>query len=475
MKRPANILWIVSDHQVHATRPTALRLPPLQQKLAQCGVTFTQAKSVLPVCSPARASMLNGLYPHAHGLTENDGRFGGRSGLDPKDWMIHQPFINAGYQCAWFGKWHVDNNRSAQEYGFEGFSLPGYGYPYDQDIYREYLSRQKIQEPVVEIEIPGESGIPCGTEIALCDQATWFDFEAGVAKLKGSVEAHEAFFVTNLASRWLKKVNNKPFFVRIDTWGPHPPYVVGDPFIDAIASNEVQLPQNFYSNLKKRPKHHSDYRDYWHDTLNLDGSSWHLMYRRALEHGNLIESALCGLLSQIDLDNTLVIFNSDHGDAVGSNGAVANKGGLMVEATMQIPLQMAGIGLPRGVRCDELVSNLDLVPTIFSLCESAKEKTFHGVNLFPLARQTAQNQRKGLLTQHYGLHQPVVQRAWYENQWKLVVQPDGFKELYDLSADPNEINNLVQVEEFKERCNTMYDHLLKKMSELNDPAISLYQ
>ena len=78
MIRRPNVLWIVSDHQIYASRPPGFRGFPLQNRLAELGVSFDRAHTVLPICSPARASILTGVYPHAHGLTENDGRFGGR-------------------------------------------------------------------------------------------------------------------------------------------------------------------------------------------------------------------------------------------------------------------------------------------------------------------------------------------------------------------------------------------------------------
>ena len=122
MDKP-NVLWIVADHQVHATRPPGFSAFPLQQALRRLGTEFQRAYSVLPICSPARASMLTGLYPHAHGLTENDGRFGGRAGLEKEDWMIQHALGDAGYRCGWFGKWHVSNQVSALDFGFDGYSL----------------------------------------------------------------------------------------------------------------------------------------------------------------------------------------------------------------------------------------------------------------------------------------------------------------------------------------------------------------
>jgi arylsulfatase A-like enzyme len=466
-----NILWIVSDHQIHASKPPGLDAFPLQSRLSLLGIEFKRAYSVLPVCSPARASMLTGLYPHAHGLTENDGRFGGREGLDSSDWMIHHALQHAGYRCGWFGKWHVNNHKSAIDYGFEGFSMPGYGYPYASDAYREYLQRADLSEPVARIEIAGESGLTVGSEVRMTHAKSWFDYESGVACLAGSARAHEACFVADEARRWIESVDGQPFFARVDTWGPHPPYLLAKPFHGMLDDRAIELPANFNSELEFRPRHHRDYRDYWRSTLGLDTGGWRRMYQRALEHVILVETALCDLLEKIDLDNTLVIFNCDHGDAVGSNGGVANKGGLMVEATMQIPLLIAGPGISGGQIRGQLVSQLDLVPTILEICGIDAESPLHGMSLAPLIGDDSSAWRQGLMTQHYGLHEPIQQRAWYQQQWKLVMQPDGYRELYDLEHDAGELENLAGLPQYQQKLGSLQQQLARAMSDVSDTSL----
>lgn len=473
MSATPNILCIVTDHQVQVPNPAIRDLFPLQAELAGRGVSFERAYSVLPVCSPARASMLTGLYPHAHGLTENDGRFGGRDGLDPSDWTIQHALTGVGYRCGWFGKWHVDNRRSAQDYGYEGYSLPGYGYPYGTDAYRDYLDRQDLEAPVATVEIAGESGIGPGERIDMCVAPNWYDYESGSAVLDGPAQTHEAFFIADLAARWLDSLDDQPFFLRVDTWGPHPPYILAEPYLDRVAALDPGLPTNFDTDLAHRPEHHRDYRDYWQTTLELDTTGWRKLYYRALEHALLVESALLGLLDRVDLDNTLVIFTSDHGDAVGSNGGVANKGGLMVEATLRIPLLMAGAGLPAGETRRPLVSNLDLVPTLLDACGIEPPQALHGESLMPIARHGAETVRQGLMTEHYGLHVPVAQRAWYRDDYKLVVQEDGFCELYDLARDPGELSNLVQDSACAERLDRMRAGLRQAMLAIGDDAARL--
>jgi arylsulfatase A-like enzyme len=478
MGRPPNIIWMVADHQAYANRPSLPRVNRLQARLAEEGVRFTRARSVLPICSPARASMLTGLYPHAHGLTENDGRFGGRAGLDSSDRLILGPLLKAGYRCAWFGKWHVDNQRSAVDYGFEGFSLPGYGYPYASDAYAAYLEHEGLSPPVAVIEMSGESGLPPGARIALTEVDQWFDYESGAAHLDGPARAHESYFLVALVRSWLESVGETPFFLRIDPWGPHPPYLSAPPFQGILDPDVIEPPANLRFDLAGRPAHHLRYRDYWRATLGLDEQGWRHLTAAALEHVALVEDALAGLLNFLEerelSQETLVVFTADHGDAVGSNGGVCNKGGLMVEETMGIPLLLRGPGVPNGEVCDHLVSNLDIVPTILRFCGPDDELGCQGRSLLETDGRLASRGREGFMAQHYGLHESIVQRAYYRDHWKLVVQEDGFAELYDLRDDPYEMCNRAVSSEQRPKLESMWAGLLASMAETgdNDPRLA---
>lgn len=425
--------------------------------------------------------MLTGIYPHRHGLTENDGRFGGRTGLDLDDWLVHWPLTEAGYRCGWFGKWHLDKQRSAQEYGFEGFSLPDYGYPYASPEYRAYLNRAGLDAPAAVIDMSGESGRPAGSRIALTETTDWFDFEAGVALLDGPAEAHEAFFVARLAADWIRSVGDEPFFLRVDPWGPHPPYILADPFIGLLEEGEVDAwtSPNATIDLNQRPEHHRAYRDYWLDTLGLDRDGWRRMSAAALAHAAMVESALSTVLDAIDEvdagDRTIVIFMADHGDAVASNGGVANKGSLMVEETMRIPLLIRGPDFKPGAVSDALVSSMDLAPTILEMCGIRNDNDMDGLSLVGIANDKSPPWRKGLMAEHYGLHERIVQRAYYESRWKLVAQQDGFQELYDLDADPYETSNVAGLSFHRQTLCHMKAGLVAAAVASKDKEIELFK
>ena len=447
MSRP-NILWMVADHQAFANRNVDPEAFPLQTRLRRLGTELTRAYTVLPICSPARASMLTGLYPHTHGLTENDGRFGGRAELDAGDHLIQQDFAAAGYRCGWFGKWHLNHETSATDHGFEGFSLPGYGYPYGTSEYREYLARYHDGPLWVEIESSGESKRAPGDRVDLTAENSWYDYEAGTANIHGPQEVHEAFFLADMAADWIEGLGkDEPFFLRVDTWGPHPPYTIPTGFDSPLKDSTGSLAENLNHDLSTRPQHHADYRNQWRKELREDAFDWALLSRRAAEHCILVEHALTGLLDHLEatgkLENTIVVYCADHGDAVASNGGVMNKGSLMVEETMRIPLLLAGPCIPGGRQSDTLIGNVDLAPTLLELAGVKTGQVMQGRSAAGDLRGTAQAPfRERLMVAHYGLHVPILQRGLYWKNLKYVIQPDGFEELYDLLSDPCEMTNL---------------------------------
>lgn len=415
--------------------------------------------------------MLTGLYPHNHGLTENDGRFGGRGELNERDVLFTEAFRREGYRCGWFGKWHLSHNQSARVFGFEGWSLPGYGYPYGTPEYADYLQRKELPDPIVSVELPGESRTPATTHINLRTQSDWFDYEAGTAVLKAPAETHEAYFLTHMAGEWLQNLDkDERFFLRVDPWGPHPPYIVPKNHQALFDKKASPVSPNLTYDLNNRPSHHRDYRDYWQNALPKEALDHRLMARRALGQAQVIEMALVGLVNKLTelglLDDTVIVFTADHGDAVGSNGGTLNKGGLMVEETMRIPMYISGAGIQAGKTHCEPVANIDLAPTLAELCGVHSEPG-DGESLLPLMNGGCLS-RPGLMAEHYGLHEHLPQRAWYEGDWKLILQADRFAELYNLAEDPAEMLNHADDPAHRDRMTLMHRNLIAEMNRTND-------
>ena len=113
--RPKNILLLWTDQQradtVGPDKDSRLRMPHLE-RLAATGALFRQAYCAQPVCSPARASVLTGVYPHAHGVIDN------KIDLRPDVPTIAELLQPAGYACGYIGKWHLGHETRAQR-GFD--------------------------------------------------------------------------------------------------------------------------------------------------------------------------------------------------------------------------------------------------------------------------------------------------------------------------------------------------------------------
>ena len=114
---------------------------------------------------------------------------------------------------------------------------------------------------------------------------------------------------------------------------------------------------------------------------------------------------------------------------------------------------------------------MDIVATIADLCGLGKEQHLDAESLLPLLVQPSANDwRDTLMVEHYGLHVPLFQRALLGERYKLVVQQDGFEELYDLYNDPAELVNLAGCESHRETLAEMRTALAASMRRLDDDS-----
>ena len=118
-----NIVWLLTDHHVfahHMSLPGPGPVLATHDRIAVEGVRFTQAQSICPLCTPARASMLTGVYPHRHGMVMNNGDCGSRLDFEPEQRLFSHYLRQAGYRVGYFGKWHAGDVRGPGDYEFEG-------------------------------------------------------------------------------------------------------------------------------------------------------------------------------------------------------------------------------------------------------------------------------------------------------------------------------------------------------------------
>ena len=458
MSKP-NIVWLMSDHMLYAHHKALTGYPqlPTYDRLASEGIAFDNAFSVCPLCQPARASMLTGVYPHRHGMLLNDGHLGVRRDFEPDQRLFSHYLRDAGYRAGYFGKWHAGLERNAQDYGFEGFSCHSYGHPYWSDEYAAYLDEKNLPQAEITVEWWIANPDWQGRTIRLVDFPKPYEFPHLLMESSGilntPVETHEAYFLSHLATRWLEDVAEcgEPFCLRVDPWGPHHPFWVGEPFLNTVDPMSLPPYPSFGSELEHRPASHRkllESRKGWETWRTWDDFRWFVA--RAHEHATLVDTAMGQVVSALDrlglAENTIVIYTVDHGGGLGSNGLLIDKGWFMTDETVRIPMVIRWPGqVEAGSRTDKLVMNMDLVPTVLEAAQAQQPSPMDGTSLLSLCQELTQvSWRDDLMLQHHGhYNESHFQRQLRYDRYKYVAHLDDLDELYDLTTDPYELNNLV--------------------------------
>jgi arylsulfatase A-like enzyme len=482
-KKPFNIVWLIQDHVTwkHYQGTTGPK-PELRtyDRIVARGTDFNKAYTVVPLCGPARGSLLTGVYPHKHGIITNGVKLSLQAQKDSNTGTFNSYLLEQGYRTAHFGKWHAGNG-IAQDCDFEGYSLPGYGNPYGSPEYAAYLKQYNLPEPIVDIE-----WTPYGEplkNVRLMEKGIDPSPTKGIGHtstgiLKTPKETAEAFFLSKLASNWLEKraEDGDPFVLRVDLWGPHHPYLVAEPFKDSINPKEIPEYPNFHHDFSDRPDYHKRDREEWRErTGHTTWAEWQPIVARAYEHFSLTDAALGEVLDTLErtglLDNTIVIYTADHGDILASNGGLFDKDSMLTEETMSIPLAISWPGVTKGDTMEDvLVCNMDIVPTVLEMAGLPIPAHMDGKSLVSLLKGTEEGGwREDLMAEHFGhKNHHSIQRVLYWENYKYVAHLDDSDELYDLKEDPFELKNLILEPLLKPVLNQIQGRLASRMKEFDD-------
>lgn len=394
-----NIVLVLTDQQQAAMLGSAghpTLHTPAMDRLAAEGSRFAQAFCTSPQCSPSRASLLTGRYPHATGVLGNipETRFG------PPRLPPHLPSLGMllgqeGYHTAYFGKWHLgaagaaDSNPTA--YGFE-----------------HYVPTRPHPEHEAEDDLAADA----------------------------------AAYLAGYAGR-------RPLLLMASFNDPHGVYALRQ-VTRPLDGRALPLPASFADDLATKPVAQRVYRDEDQPAaLPLDEETAHrylAWYACMVERADgYLSRILAALDARPDLAaNTIVIFASDHGDLACAH-RLPFKGPCMYEELMRVPLLIRGPGLARGTVCHELVTLADLLPTVCELAGLDIPDGLHGRSLRPLlcGEILAAPWRDAVIGQYHGKqHWACPIRMIRTATHKLTLYRTGERELYDLAVDPDELHNL---------------------------------
>jgi arylsulfatase A-like enzyme len=442
-----NVLFVLCDD----LRPDALgcygskhvRTPHID-RLAKEGVRFANTFCTTSLCSPSRASILSGLYAHAHGVTDNFTEYPGSLRSFPS--ALHEE----GYATAYFGKYHMGENNDDPRPGFDVFVthkgqgkyfdtewnlngrerrvIPGYYTTVVTDMALDWLKQQKPDQPwcaFIGHKAPHSFYTPepkyehSFDDIRVPYPATAFQLEGKPA--------------------WIKQ--------RLHTW-----HGIYGPLFDW----RKKFPDD-------RPEAVKDFENmvhgYWGTVLSVDDSIARL--RAWLEETG-------------QLDNTLLVFMGDNGLLEGEHGMVDKR--TAHEPSIRIPLIIRSPRLTqKGEKVvSQQVLTVDLAPSLLELCGAKPLENVHGRSFVKLLTQGDADWRRSWFY-HYNYEKqfpytPNV-RAVRTDEWKYIHYPHGdggpdrhLEELYHLRDDPGETRNLAQKPEFAPKVQAMRKELERLMS-----------
>jgi len=469
-------------------------MPNTLSMIAGRGITFNRYYVSYPLCCPSRVSLLTGRYAHNHNVRGNVQPNGGYTGFKFRGAYTHNLATwlqGAGYRTIHIGKF-----------------LNGYGdEPHDNgtDVPPGWSAWHSVLKADTHHYFYGYTLNDNGTlDGPFGDSGSWDTREYGERDYFGcpttTIEDKPCFYETDVLSRiayeeLIGTSPEQPFYLQLDYTAPH-----GDfrrPAGPEPAPRHYTLfdgapfphsrEQGFNEgNVSDKPRF---IREAPYLSLN-DIHAYRVYYQkalaslRALDDG--VKTVLDTLGSQHRLRNTYVIFTSDNGFFYGEHRLTGGKF-LAYESATHLPLLIRGPGIKPGTATGQLAGNIDLAPTILELAGVTPDKSVDGTSLVPFFRDPSLRTRRPLLFESFvetndvnanggesGEQTPtytpgpaarkasasrggatasiIAPPKDYEGirlgPYKYIEWPNGEKELYDITKDPFELNNIVKVPNF---------------------------
>jgi choline-sulfatase len=462
MNRP-NFLIIFPDQQrydhIGAYAPGGDT--PNVDGLARMGCTFTRAYTSCPLCSPARASMMTGRYPHAVGVPTNTGEAvpGPRQG----EVLVSQILTGAGYRCGYSGKWHISRGP------IEPWGFADVGGNHNQ--YHEWCRQAGVHPAAIAEDSPQRFQLT--------------DLYGHVGNYSTPVPARDPCgagndydtFVARQAARMVSNYADcgEPFAVWCCFHGPHPPFVIPEPYYSMYDPARIAPPANFVTPHRRVERWQGAVSPINTHFLDWDWAAWQRSAAVYRGYVRLLDDAIGILLRTLEdkhlLDNTVVIYSSDHGEMLGSHGLWQKSN--MYEESAHIPLIVRPPGGCPARTAAPFASLVDMVPTILDYAGLPLPGNLHGLSLRDCIEDRAGQGRPAIFSE-WNPHnlRPGSLRMVRTDRYKYVWYPEGDDSLYDLDKDPHELRDLIGEPACREIVSRHRQLLAEWLRDTEDPLAS---
>lgn len=451
---------MVSPDFYHPSRPLSrdLHLPAIHS-LMRDGVFFSNAFCTVPLCAPSRASYLTGRYSYILGNGER-APLGLDTELKPTDIIWPEYLKAAGYVARHSGKSHVGTQKFIDAFGENDHPWNRWSPPiYVDDGYLDYQRRlgvkpQKYSREIVFLQqdrkTPGNSA------------GGWIVQEDGKPF---PLEAQYSYYLMQRACNELADAaaspitKGRPIYYQLDLFDPHQPLSIPAGFEkrESELRKSMTLPKTYelvkahdWKRFEDQPDIYDIYRKYWGLYNAASLREYRIAYALQMELVDQVIGVFIDTLKSLGLyENSLIIFNSDHGEMNG-RWALIDKGCYLYPDVLRVPLVVkppATMGTKSRV-VQEPVSLMDIGPTVLSTVGLEPEAKFDGRSLVPQFNGSAQASDRDLLFfggWHVGVNFPCGIQQWNSDGSHYLYSyncSSPADELYDLNAADAE--NLAQ-------------------------------
>ncbi len=458
-----NIILIITDQQRYDTI-NALGYPhvdtPNLDRLVREGVTFENCFITAPSCAPARASLFTGYFPHTTGIHKNSDRW-------TLSWV--EKLNESGYHCVNVGKMHTSPFETPlgfhERYVVENKDryLEGRYYfdEWDKALAAQGLAKQQRE---------------------LYRKLPDYNERLGAFEWELPRDTHPDVFVGNTALWWLdRKPVDKPLFMEIGFPGPHPPY---DPTPDDVApylNRDLPIDDVLDSDLDGQPPPFKAMRqhncDFDHDSvvhqLNPTAEQRHRQRAYYLANVTMIDEMVGKILDKLEdkglLENSVVMFTSDHGDCLGDHGH--SQKWTMYDTITRVPTIVRSTAHEGDRTHNGLCQWMDLGPTILEMAGVDVPETLEAESLLPVLEAEPVEGRDYVFSEQG--KDGILQETDFvtmvrSKEWKLVhFLGEDFGQLFNLKEDPGELCNLWDEPELEKIKRSLLDVMRNWLMESN--------
>lgn len=456
-KRPNIVLIVTDDHAAHAIGEygSVVNVTPRIDEIAIGGTRLDHCYCTNALCTPSRAAILTGTYSHINGVYTLD------TPMDTSQETFVDSLREAGYKTAIIGKWHLGDDESSRPRGFDYYDI-------------------------------------------LIDQGEYFNPRFVDVNGTREVQGYATEIITDLSLAWMEDQGDDPYCILIHHKAPHRPWEPSPKHVGMYA-DPIPVPATFdddYATRSTAARHATmriaeylnlqDLKQLPPEGLTGDELALWKYQRYMQDYLECVASVddnvgrvTDWLRDQKQFDDTLLMYTSDQGFFLGDHGWFDKR--FMYEQSIQMPFVMSyPRRIPAGGSVDALVTNVDIAPTVLEVAGIPIPKRMQGVSFLGHAVGEDPPKADAIYYRYYehddAWHHAFAHYGIRTERWKLIYfYNDGLGlpgcgdaiyppewELYDLQADPDELNNLYGVPGFEQQTAELKTRLRQLQQELGD-------